>query len=163
MSGTTPALKLDFSIGAARAAVPTARSFHAWIASACQAQRVRRAGLALRIVEAAEASALNQRFRGRDYAPNVLSFPSDLKLPGGVRWLGDIAICREVVLAEALSQHKAARAHFAHLAIHGALHLLGHDHVQAPAAERMEALEVRLLAGFGIANPYCELAPTARV
>ena len=94
-----------------------------------------------------EARAINRRWRGKDYAPNVLSFP--VALPAGVAsaLLGDLVICAPVVAAEARAQGKAPAAHWAHMVVHGVLHLLGHDHMKKPDAARMERLERRILAG----------------
>lgn len=108
----------------------------------------------LRIVDLSEARALNQRWRGRDYASNVLSFPASLPAGVGIHLLGDIAICAEVVMREAAEQGKAVGAHFTHLLVHGILHLRGHDHILQEQAERMEAEEIAILAGLGIDNPY---------
>jgi probable rRNA maturation factor len=110
----------------------------------------RRGGeLTLRITNEAESRALNHRYRGRDYATNVLSFP--YQEPG---MLGDLVLCAPVVAREAKAQGKPLRAHWAHLVIHGCLHLLGYDHEQSQAAEKMEKLEIRILRNLGFANPY---------
>jgi probable rRNA maturation factor len=110
----------------------------------------RRGGeLTLRITDEAESRALNHRYRGRDYATNVLSFP--YQEPG---MLGDLVLCAPVVAREAKAQGKPLRAHWAHLVIHGCLHLLGYDHEQSQAAEKMEKLEIRILRNLGFANPY---------
>ena len=112
------------------------------------------AELSLRLVGAAEGRRLNRDFRGRDYATNVLSFPYE-PLPGEKsRLLGDLVICAPVVAREAREQGKALRDHYAHLTLHGVLHLLGYDHIEDADAERMEALETRLLSRLGIADPY---------
>jgi probable rRNA maturation factor len=110
--------------------------------------------LSIRIVGALEGRSMNRRYRGRDHATNVLSFPADL--PRGITssLLGDLVICAPVALREAREQHKAPRDHFAHLTVHGVLHLLGYDHLDDRDATRMEVLERRILAGLGIADPY---------
>ncbi len=104
----------------------------------------------------AELRTLNATYRNKDAPTNVLSFPSDLQTlpPGSAPFLGDIAIARETVLAEARQQGKTPRDHTAHMVAHAAFHLLGYDHVEPDEAEAMEALEVAVLAGLGIANPY---------
>jgi len=102
---------------------------------------------------------LNREFRGKDKPTNVLSFPATggpTPPPGAPLLLGDVVIARETVLREAASQGKTASAHLAHLVVHGVLHLLGYDHEQPAEAERMESLEVRILAGLGIPDPYVE-------
>ena len=105
--------------------------------------------LCLRVVGAAEAAALNARFRARDMATNVLAFPAD---EPGV--LGDIAICAPVAAVEAREQDKAVADHYAHLVVHGVLHLLGLDHDTPPEAADMEAKEIQVLGRFGIVDPY---------
>jgi probable rRNA maturation factor len=140
-----------------RRGVPSATSFRRWVdAALAGAGRVRPIELAIRMVGAREGRALNRRYRGHDHATNVLSFPAEL--PPGVKLplIGDLVICVPVVAREAAAQGKRVRDHYAHLTIHGVLHLLGHDHREPRAATRMEALETRLLARLGIADPYGE-------
>lgn len=110
--------------------------------------------LNLRIVDEAEGRELNRRWRTRNYATNVLSFPADLPPGTGICLLGDIVICAPVVEREAIVQGKRPSAHFAHMLIHGILHLRGFDHISAAQAEAMEAREIRFLADLGIGNPY---------
>lgn len=110
--------------------------------------------LNIRIVDEAEGRELNQRWRGRDYATNVLSFPAELPEGAGINLLGDIVLCAPVLEREAAEQGKAVHEHLAHLLIHGVLHLRGFDHISAQQAEAMEAREIRLLADLGIGNPY---------
>ncbi|MEE4303911.1 MAG: rRNA maturation RNase YbeY [Wenzhouxiangella sp.] len=110
--------------------------------------------VSLRIVDEAEGRELNRRWRDRDYATNVLSFPADLPEGTGINLLGDIVICAPVVEREAGEQGKTVEAHIAHLLIHGILHLRGFDHMSAEQAEAMESREVRLLADLGFPDPY---------
>lgn len=110
--------------------------------------------LTLRIVSPEESQQLNRDYRGKDYATNVLSFPFEAPPNVELPILGDLAICADVVKKEAEEQKKDVLAHWAHLVIHGTLHLLGYDHIEDDEAEYMEALEIRVLAGFGIADPY---------
>ena len=148
-------LDLAVRYGLPRNALPAPASFRRWAEAALRGARHRRhAELAIRIVDGAEGLALNRQYRGRDYATNVLSFP--VEPPPGVQLplIGDLAICAPVVLREAAEQGKSARAHWAHLTVHGVLHLLGYDHIVDADAEVMEALERRVLAGLGIADPY---------
>jgi len=147
---------LDVSYGLSRLGLPAAASFRRWTRLALGSRR-RATVIALRLVGEAEGRQLNQQFRGRDYATNVLSFPADVAgLKGAPLILGDIAICAPVVLREAVEQGKPARAHFAHMSLHGVLHLLGHDHQQEAEAERMEAIERRLMRELGFADPYLD-------
>jgi probable rRNA maturation factor len=109
------------------------------------------------MVGPAESRRLNSRYRGRDRATNVLSFPA-AALPaaiyGAVRPLGDLVICPQVLRTEAREQRKSLRAHWAHLVVHGALHLIGYDHERDADATRMERREIRVLRRLGFANPY---------
>ena len=138
-----------------RAGVPSAASFRRWVEAALRgAKRRRVTELSIRLVDADEGRALNRDYRGKDYATNVLSFEADL--PPGMKLplIGDIVICAPVVTREAAEQGKPPRDHWAHLTVHGVLHLLGYDHLVEAEAEAMEALETRILSGLGIADPY---------
>ncbi|MDR6993036.1 rRNA maturation RNase YbeY [Luteimonas sp. 3794] len=151
--------RLDVAIGYAlpRKGLPAAASFRRWAGAALSA-RIREADLAIRLVDEDEGRALNRHYRGKDYATNVLSFPADLPegLPEGVRLplLGDLVLCAPVVAREATEQGKSLNAHYAHLTVHGVLHLLGWDHEDDRDAEAMEQLEREILAGLGIDDPY---------
>ena len=148
-------LQLDVSVsyGLPRAGLPAAVSFRRWAAAAAKG-RIKRADLAIRVVDAKEGRALNRHYRGKDYATNVLSFP--VELPEGVTLplLGDLVICAPVVAKEALEQGKPLAAHYAHLTVHGVLHLLGLDHEDEREAEAMEQLERDILASLGLPDPY---------
>ena len=113
--------------------------------------------LGVRVVGPAESRRLNSRFRGKDQPTNVLSFPAaSIPLPpsSDPRPLGDLVICPQVLRAEAREQQKSLRAHWAHLVVHGALHLIGYDHEREAQASRMERREIRVLRTLGFANPY---------
>jgi probable rRNA maturation factor len=135
-----------------RRELPSDPQFERWVRAALGdgAEAV----LTIRIVDREESRQLNARYRGKDTATNVLSFPAELPPEIGLPLLGDIVICAPVVADEAERQGKAAEAHWAHLTIHGVLHLLGHDHEQRAEAAAMESLEISLLDSLGIANPY---------
>lgn len=154
-------VRLDVAVGYAvpRAGVPAAVSFRKWVAAALHG-RIREADLAIRVVGAQEGRALNRHFRGKDYATNVLSFPAELPegLPKDVRLplLGDLVLCAPVIAREAREQGKPLAAHYAHLTVHGALHLLGWDHGDPREADCMEQLEREILAGMGLPDPYSE-------
>lgn len=144
---------VDVQYACARRGRPDRHRIALW-ARAALAGRRRRCALTVRIVDEAESAALNRRWRGRRGATNVLSFPAG-KLPApGPRLLGDIVICAPVVEREARRQGKSRAAHWAHMVVHGTLHLLGYDHQQSAEAEKMERLETRVLARLGVANPY---------
>ena len=153
--------RLDVAVGyaAPRAGIPAATSFRRWVAAAL-AGRIREADLAIRIVDEKEGRSLNHHYRGKDYATNVLSFPAELPegLPKGVKLplLGDLVLCSPVIAREAREQGKPLRAHYAHLTVHGALHLLGWDHDDDKEAEAMEQLERDILAELGLPDPYAE-------
>ena len=112
--------------------------------------------VSVRIVDEVESRNLNRQYRDRDYATNVLSFPGgDAALPPGLpRPLGDIVICGPVVQRESAEQGKTATDHWAHMLVHGTLHLLGFDHALEPEAARMEAMEAQILASRGVGDPY---------
>ena len=110
----------------------------------------------MRVVDTEEGKSLSSRFRGKDKPTNVLSFPADVEIPGERLW-GDVVICAPVVVAEAIDQGKKPNDHFAHMVIHGVLHLLGYDHVTPRSAEQMEIEEKRILELFGVADPYIEI------
>lgn len=148
-------LVVHVNYAAARRGLPSAVSFRRWIDAALRGAGRRRATeLTIRLVGEDEGRELNARYRERDYATNVLSFPADLPRGVALPLLGDFVICAPVVAREASEQGKSARDHYAHLTIHGVLHLLGHDHQIDADAKRMESLERRVLSGLGIADPY---------
>ena len=153
------AVEPDVSVtyATARKGVPSSASFRKWVTAAL-ADRDAPAEMAIRIVGADEGRELNRTYRGKDYATNVLSFPAESPegLPEDVELplLGDLVICAEVVAREAAEQGKRPADHWAHLVVHGTLHLLGWDHEADDEAEAMEAREREILAGLGIADPY---------
>ncbi len=138
-------LSVQYAVDATN--LPTRQQFRRWIHSALQ----RDVQIVLRIVDQAEGRALNKNYRGKDYATNVLTFVYDDTDPLS----GDIVICAPVVEKEARAQRKELPAHYAHLAIHAALHLQGYDHENEADAAAMETLETALLAKLRYADPYC--------
>ncbi|AHX12285.1 heat-shock protein [Dyella jiangningensis] len=148
-------LTLSVGYAAARKGVPSSPSFREWVEAALRGAKRRKATeLSIRIVDAKEGRALNRDYRGKDYATNVLSFPAELPPGINLPLIGDLVICAPVVTREAAEQGKPARHHWAHMTVHGVLHLLGYDHIEDDEAEAMEALETQILAGLGIADPY---------
>ena len=133
--------------------LPTARDFQRWAAAALGARAAGRE-LSVLLVGRARSRRLNAHYRRRDRATNVLSFPAPPGAAGGAGLLGDLVICPALLRAEARAQHKSARAHWAHLVVHGVLHLVGYDHELEPQARRMERREIRVLRALGVANPY---------
>jgi probable rRNA maturation factor len=131
---------------------PPARDFQRWT-DAVLGTRAAPRELSVLLVGERRSRALNARYRGRDKSTNVLSFPAPaIATRGGV--LGDLVICPAVLRIEARRQHKDEPAHWAHMVVHGVLHLLGYDHERERDARRMERREIRILRDLGIANPY---------
>ena len=133
---------------------PTNGAFRTWVEAALRGAQALPGALVLRIVDEAEGAELNQAWRKRGAATNVLSFPADLLENPAFRVLGDLVLCAPVVRREARAQGKRQAAHWAHLVSHGTLHLVGYDHVVKTEAEAMEALECSVLAGLGFPDPY---------
>lgn len=133
--------------------LPSAENMQLWVDTALSVYS-KDAELTIRIVDSEESQQLNHQYRDKNKPTNVLSFP--FEVPDGVELslLGDLVICADVVKAEASEQNKPLAAHWAHMIIHGCLHLLGYDHIREDDAEEMEALEVKLLASLNINNPY---------
>ncbi|ARU87211.1 rRNA maturation RNase YbeY [Pseudomonas sp. M30-35] len=149
-------VELDLQIASNASDLPSEAQFTQWCEVALR-QRTADSELTIRLVDEAEGLELNHTYRQREYATNVLSFPADvpdemLDIP----LLGDLVICAPVVAREAIEQEKSLTAHWAHLVIHGCLHLLGYDHIEDAEAEEMEALERTLLAELGHPDPYAD-------
>ncbi|NMG43561.1 rRNA maturation RNase YbeY [Aromatoleum toluvorans] len=152
------ALTIQKAIGKAnRESAPSSTDIRRWAQAALQAGD---AEVTVRLVGATEGRELNRDFRGKDYATNVLTFVYDEgeDLRGGTDapLTGDLVLCVPVVVREAAEQGKPLAAHFAHLIVHGMLHLQGYDHEDSDEAEEMEALETRILAELGYPDPYAE-------
>lgn len=149
-------LRLSVQYGVTRAGLPADSTLRRWAHAALKGLRRRRVTLGLRIVGNAESAALNGRFRRKSYPTNVLSFP--FEAPPGTRSdiLGDLVICAPVVRREARTQRKTVNAHWAHMVVHGILHLRGYDHQKRQDAVVMEKKEIRLLKELGYANPYIQ-------
>ena len=147
----TPGLEVQVAV--AVPGVPDEASLRVWAETAL-AGHADPAGLVIRIVDEAESAALNATYRHKPGPTNVLSFPFESPPGVDIDHLGDIVICAPVVMREAIVQDKAPEAHWAHMVVHGILHLLGYDHQNDSHAAAMEALEVRLLRKLGYPNPY---------
>jgi len=158
-------LELDLQIAAEGKAIPAQSDFELWVKAALATSTMEQAELTIRVVAPEESQSLNFDYRQKDKPTNVLSFPYEpfepianeamstaLELP----LLGDLVICAEIVEAEAQQQNKPIQHHWAHLVIHGVLHLIGYDHITDTEAEEMENLERAILAGLGIQDPYLE-------
>tara|TARA_R110001592_G_scaffold28990_15_gene105605 strand:+ start:13967 stop:14437 length:471 start_codon:yes stop_codon:yes gene_type:complete len=150
---TVITLELDLQIACNATNLPTEQDFRLWATTALQGLRDE-AELSIRLIDESESAELNMQYRQKAGPTNVLSFPADLPPELELPLLGDLAICKQVVEREAADQHKACLDHWAHMVIHGTLHLLGHDHIEDDEAEEMEALEIALLKTLNISNPY---------
>ena len=133
--------------------LPTAEQIEQWATAAVQPQSDE-VEMTVRIVDEAESHELNLNYRGKDRPTNVLSFPFECPDEVELPLLGDLVICRQVVEREAQEQDKPLMAHWAHMVVHGSLHLLGYDHIEDDEAEEMESLETQIMTGLGFADPY---------
>ncbi|WP_127476093.1 rRNA maturation RNase YbeY [Sulfurivermis fontis] len=148
-----PVIDLDLQVASAASGLPAEDDFRRWVAAALAGRRDE-AELTIRVVDEEESAELNGTYRYKLGPTNVLSFP--FEAPPGVELplLGDIVICAPVVAREAQEQDKTAAAHWAHMTVHGCLHLLGYDHIDPAEAEIMENLERDVLSALGYADPY---------
>lgn len=146
-------ITLDLQLASSATALPAAAQFQQWLEAAVSPFQAE-AEVTIRIVDLAESQQLNSQYRAKDKPTNVLSFP--FQCPPGITLplLGDLVICAAVVANEAAEQGKALEAHWAHMVVHGCLHLLGFDHINDDDAAEMEAEEIQILQQLGIANPY---------
>ncbi|MEL0658770.1 rRNA maturation RNase YbeY [Psychromonas arctica] len=138
-------------------ALPELAQFEAWVSAtliAASEQLRDEAELTIRIVDNEESQQLNHQYREKDKSTNVLSFP--FQNPPGITLplLGDLVVCKEVVEKEATEQQKPLISHWAHMTIHGTLHLLGFDHIEEDEAEAMESIETKLMIELGYSDPY---------
>ena len=133
--------------------LPTAQQIEQWATAAVQPQSDE-VEMTVRIVDEAESHELNLNYRGKDRPTNVLSFPFECPDEVELPLLGDLVICRQVVEREAQEQEKPLMAHWAHMVVHGSLHLLGYDHIEDDEAEEMESLETQIMTGLDFADPY---------
>ncbi len=149
-------LQLSVQYAVTRTGLPAKSTIRRWAHVALKGLRRRRTAVGVRIVGATESAKLNSRFRHKRHPTNVLSFP--FEAPPGVRSeiLGDLVICAPVVRREARVQHKPIHAHWAHMVVHGILHLRGYDHQKPRDATVMEHMEIRILKELGYANPYLQ-------
>ncbi len=142
---------------AGTAPLPSQAQLELWLSTAAaHFEFTRTPELTVRLVNDGEIRQLNRDYRHKDYATNVLSFPAEADLPTESQLLGDLVIAADVVQREAAEQGKELWHHWAHLCVHGLLHLLGYDHQNDEEAEEMEGLEIEILAELAIANPYEE-------
>lgn len=136
---------------------PSPENLEDWAKRVLTEQQVGPCEIAIKLVDSIESRALNSEYRGIDKATNILSFPLDAGQVSGVLLLGDLALCAEVVRREAAEQSKTVAAHFAHMVVHGVLHLLGYDHIEPGPAEEMEQIERDILRTMGFSDPYMDV------
>ncbi|MGP1782612.1 rRNA maturation RNase YbeY [Shewanella frigidimarina] len=155
MSDNQTVIDLDVQIAVEGFQLPTQAELELWVKTALR-DTMDEAELTIRIVDVEESQELNNTYRGKDKPTNVLSFP--FEAPPGIELplLGDLVICAAVVEQEAIDQNKPLIAHWAHMVVHGCLHLLGYDHIEDSEAEEMESLETQLIESLGYTNPYEE-------
>lgn len=146
-------MSIDVQVASVMTGLPSEKEIQRWAEAVCTRLGTRGHEVCVRIVDEDEGRVLNRDYRGIDKPTNVLSFPADIDVPE-ITLLGDIVICAQVVASEAKAQEKRLADHFAHMVVHGMCHLHGYDHEADEDAEIMESLEVELLAGCGIADPY---------
>lgn len=147
-------IELDLQIACENTAdLPTDQDFHRWLSAAVSPFQPE-AEVTIRLVDEAESQMLNKTYRQKDAPTNVLSFP--FEAPPGIELplLGDLVICRQIVEKEAKEQNKNVMAHWAHMVVHGSLHLLGYDHIEDDEAEEMESLETDIIEQLGFPPPY---------
>ncbi|MDA0127016.1 rRNA maturation RNase YbeY [Vibrio sp. MarTm2] len=145
-------LDLQFAVES-NEGLPTEQDFQTWLDKTIIPFQ-QDAELTIRIVDEEESHQLNHEYRGKDKPTNVLSFP--FEVPPGIEMnlLGDLVICKQVVEREAQEQNKPLLAHWAHMVVHGSLHLLGYDHIEDDEAEEMESLETEIMQEMGFEDPY---------
>jgi len=153
MTNNNATITVDLQLACGDKAVPSSEDFQRWAEAALSPYK-KPFELTIRLVNSDEGRQLNHQYRNKDNATNVLSFP--FEVPDGIELdlLGDLVICVEVVEQEAIEQNKTLQAHWAHMVIHGCLHLLGFDHIEDDEAEEMEALETQIITALGFAAPY---------
>lgn len=144
-------MSVEVQLAAPAHHLPLASDFRLWAKRALQGEC---GDLCVRVVDADESQALNGRYRGIDAPTNVLSFPAGASQPSEAGLLGDIVVCAPIVEAEAALQAKTPTEHFAHMVVHGVLHLRGHDHEAEAQAQAMEKLETAILNELGMADPH---------
>ena len=155
MTNSAACVDLELQIAVEGFELPSTQEMELWVKTALR-DSMEQAELTIRIVDVAESQMLNSTYRGKDKPTNVLSFP--FEAPPGIELplLGDLVVCAAVVKQEAIDQNKPLDAHWAHMVVHGCLHLLGYDHIEDIEAEEMESIETQLIESLGYNNPYQE-------
>lgn len=154
-------ISVEIDLASRHSPLPEECAIQKWAAAALEAACTpdrKAAEVSVRIVDEAESQELNARYRGKDKPTNVLSFPADLPPELELPLLGDLVVCAPIVAREAEEQGKSLEAHWAHMLVHGCLHLLGYDHIDDAEAETMEALETRIITQLNYPPPYADLS-----
>ncbi|MCF6203383.1 MAG: rRNA maturation RNase YbeY [Methylococcaceae bacterium] len=146
---------VDVQIVSQSGQLPSQEKFQYWI-DAVLSDNAKDSEIVIRVIDEADMIQFNKQYRGKKGGTNILSFPFDVPDAIESDLLGDLLICAPIVEKEALAQHKKIEHHWAHMVVHGVLHLLGYDHVENEEAEEMEGLEVNILKKIKIKNPYEE-------
>ena len=164
LSETSVSAILDLQLASDCIDIPQQQDIQLWLDTLLSCQHMTEKEITVRVVDAAEIQHLNQQYRGKNQTTNVLSFPfemPEINLPEGVpidasmaNFLGDIVICAPVVKQESKQQNKLLSHHWAHMLIHGTLHLLGYDHTEDEEAQEMESIEITILQKLAIDDPY---------
>lgn len=149
--------QIDIDSNSQSPAIPAQADIERWITAALQSQQLTDAEVSVYIVDETESQELNTQYRGKNNPTNVLSFPADLPEEIDIPLLGDLVVCAPVVEREAQEQGKSLDAHWAHMVVHGTLHLLGFDHIDDDEAGIMEALETQLIIAMNYPAPYTEI------
>lgn len=147
---------IDLQLATAHQNIPTEQNLRTWVEAVLALENMPQAELTIRLVDEEESQSLNFAYRQKNGPTNVLSFEMDTEVPFDIPLLGDLVICAPVVALEAHQQNKPELHHWAHMVIHGTLHLFGYDHITDEEAEKMEAVEKNLLRQFEIPNPYVD-------
>jgi len=146
--------QIDVRFAARKPWVPSSARLRRWISLALKGRATAPVAMSVHVVGRRAGRSLNARYRGKDAPTNVLSFAGAGVSPSGVNFLGEIVICAPVLARESREQGKPVQAHWAHITVHGVLHLLGFDHIKPREARKMEALETQILESMGFSNPY---------
>lgn len=149
-------IHIDVMINSTSSQLPDQSELEKWAAAAVGNHR-QEAEISLLIVDEEEGAELNRQWRGKEGPTNVLSFPSDLPAELDLSLLGDLIICVPVVERESIEQEKSLNSHWAHMIVHGTLHLLGYDHIEDQEAKEMESLETEILGQLGYPDPYQDI------
>jgi probable rRNA maturation factor len=155
MTAASSAVTIELQCVSQAEGIPEERDFYRWV-SAALAGRHQQAEVVIRVVDELESAHLNKTYRNKAGATNVLSFPFEAPEQVEMELLGDLVLCAPVIENESIQQHKTIESHWAHMTVHGVLHLLGYDHLHNDQAVKMESLETEILTSMGYKAPYAD-------